>query len=435
MLAHASGSLIERALDKDGSALPLYPTRKALKAVVKYNGISTVQRTNFIQNLSATGGGSSTIFLSPQAGLLNTVLAIKLPDEVAGAYNTAALPQSWGWSAVNSIQLRIGDSSLFEFSGRQLFLQMIRTAGSQSESEDLCKLAGNALFKTATNNPFSDEQNLWAYMPISLPWCGAESRNMPMPLDTSMLNSNIQIVVNLKSPSEVIKFFNDTAYPVGSIPNSWDEAFIQVKQVIPLSGEHKMTREAEPLTLPVTFVQQENSTSVSNVTAEQNKAITISGFRSGSVQEVDFWFLKQGVDLKLNPFDYTLPYDISLEYMGEKLAEYRGFSSQLWTTLYSGRPCRIVQPRLSQIPGPVVPTIAPFFQAEDSVVSWVQVPFEGLYMDLEAENPISNSGIAIQNGILNLSVKFVEAGDYTCFYTADLQAGIAFRDGSCDYVF
>jgi hypothetical protein len=434
MLAHASGSLIERALDKDGSPLGLYPTRTTLKSVVKYNSIGSVQRTNFIQNLSATGGGSSTIFLSPQAGLLNTVLAIKLPAEVGTAYNLAALPQSWGWNCVNSVQLRIGDSSLFEFSGRQLFLQMIRTAGSQSESEDLCKLAGNALFKTATSNPFSEENNLWAYMPISLPWCGAESRNMPMPLDTSMLNSNIQIVVNLKSPSEVVKFFGDAAYPVGSIPNAWAEAFVQVKQVIPLSGEHKMGgRSAEPLTIPVTFVQQENSTSVTDVALNTNKAITISGFRSGSIQEVDFWFLKDGVDRKLNPFDYTLPYDISLEYMGEKLAEYRGFSSQLWTTLYSGRPCRIIQPRLAPIsPAPVA---VPYFSTTASIVSWVQVPFEGLYMDLEAESPISNSGIAIQNGVLNLSAKFVDAGSYTCFYTADLQAGIAFRDGSCDYVF
>jgi len=432
MLAHATGSLIERALDKDGDALAIYPTRESLKKVVKYNKVGTVQRTNFIQNLSATSGGSSTVFVSPQAGILNVMLAIKLPDEVATAYDACALPQSWGFNAINYVQMRIGDSSLFQWSGKQLMLQAVRTAGSQSESEDLMKLAGNALFKTVGVNPFSDATKLWAYMPIALPWCGAESRNSPMPLDTSLLNSNIQIVVNLKRPSEVVKVFADGAYPAG-LPDEWDEAFIQVKQVIPLSGEHKMGgRTVEPLTLPITFVQQENSTSVSGVLASANKEITISGFRSGSIQEVDFYFLKSTVDAKLNPFDYTLPYDVALQYMGEQLAVYRGFSSQLWTTLYSGRPCRIVQPRLAPVAGAVA---VPYFSASDSTASWVQIPFEGLYMDLEAEEPISNSGIAIQNGILNLSAKFVDAGDYVCYYTADLQAGIAFKDGSCDYVF
>ena len=436
MLAHATGSLIEHALEKDGDALAIYPTRESLKKVVKYNKVGSVQRTNFIQNLSATSGGSSTVFVSPQAGILSVMLALKLPDEVGTAYNTCALPQSWGFNAINYIQMRIGDSSLFQWSGKQLMLQAIRTAGSQSESQDLMKLAGNALYKDVvdgtTVNPFSTPQNLWAYMPISLPWCGAESRNAPMPLDTSLLNSNIQIVVNLKRPSEVVKVYANGAYPAG-LSDSWDEAFIQLKQVIPLSGEHKMTRTGAPLTLPITFVQQENSTAVANVVAETSKEITISGFRSGSIQEVDFYFLKSTVDAKLNPFDYTLPYDIALQYMGEQLAVYRGFSSQLWTTLYSGRPCRIVQPRLAPVAGAVA---VPYFSASDSVASWVQIPFEGLYMDLEAEEPISNSGIAIQNGLLNLTAKFIDDGDYTCYYTADLQAGISFSGaGSCDYVF
>lgn len=436
MQSHATGSMIERILHKEGESMDLYYGEKSN---VRYSKVPTIQRTNAIFNLSSVQGGSSSVYISPDAGVSTLMVALELPapNLAAGGFQYAgcALPQSWGYNAINFVQMRIGNSSLFQWSGRQLMLQAIRTAGSQTEANDLMALAGNLLRGTKTEggaNDFLDDEKRWAYITLPMPWCGAESKDSPLPLPTDALSSPVQLIVNLKSVSEILAS-GTVPVPVPTSDFSWRNAFVQVKQIIPVDG-HRPAKK-EHYALPITFVQQENSAVVDGTSS--NQEIALLGFRNGSIQELDIYCLDQALDPKLNPFLYTLPKDANIIYMGNQIHTFKGYSSQYWTTVFSDKPSRWNNFKLDA--GAVV-SGATAFTVTPAITSWLQVPFEGRYAELDAEELTSSSGLAVQNGILNFQLTLPRNDDasskkFYVYYTADLQSAIVFHDGTADYAF
>jgi hypothetical protein len=365
-------------------------------------------------------------------------LELPAPNLAAGGFQYAgcALPQSWGYNAINYVQMRIGNSSLFQWSGRQLMLQAIRTAGSQFEANDLMRLAGNLLRGTKTEggaNDFLDDEKRWAYITLPMPWCGAESKDSPLPLPTDALSSPVQLIVNLKSVSEIL---SSGTVPV-AVPTSdfsWRNAFVQVKQIIPVDGQRPAKKDH--YALPITFVQQENSAVVDGT--DSNQEIALLGFRNGSIQELDIYALDQSLDPKLNPFLYTLPKDSNIIYMGNQIHTFKGYSSQYWTTVFSDKPSRWSNFKLTPVsPGGGATTT---YTVEPVITSWLQVPFEGRYTELDAEELTSSSGLSVQNGIINFQLTLAKNSDgsnkkYYVYYTADLQSAIVFHDGTADYAF
>jgi hypothetical protein len=415
--------MMERILKAEGEELDIY---YGDKKTIRYNKVPTIQRTNAIFNLSAVQGGSSSIYISPDAGISTLMLCLELPDPVATGFNYSgyALNQSWGYSALNFVQMRVGNSSLFQWSGRQLMLQAIRTAGSQFEANDLMQLAGNVL---KTTGDFADGTKRFAYITLPMPWCGAESKDSPLPLPTDALSSPVQVIVNLNSVSDILAKSTGGSPP--AIPSSfnWAQAFLQVKQIIPVDGARPAKKDH--YALPITFVQQENSAPVSGTGVQTE--IPLLGFRNGSIQELDIYCLKKvstANAYKLNPFDYELPKDAKIIYMGNQIHTFLGYSSQYWTTVFSDKPARWNNVRLADNGDGT-------FTATNIITSWLQVPFEGKYAELDADEATSSSGLAVQNGIINFQLTLTSGSDYTVYYTADLQSALVMHDGTADYAF
>jgi hypothetical protein len=433
MLAYAQGSIIPRVLAQESEEIDLYYGEK--KNAKHTGGAQVIQRTNAIFNLSAVSGGSSSVYISPSDGISTLMVALKLPSVASSGfdYKGYALPQSFGWNAVNFVQMRIGNSSLFQWSGKQLMLQSIRTAGSQLEADDLMRLAGPCNFYNVdgsssapglTGSPFTGEgdKNLWAYLAIPMPWCGAQSKNAPLPLPTDLLSSPVQIIINLKSPREILAASGAPEMTALPATFNWEQAFLQVKQH-QLIGDKRPAKPSGPYVLPVDFVQQENSVSISPDVAE----VPLLGFRNGSITELDLYVLPQTASA-MDPFCYELPEDVEVIYMGNVIHNFRGYSSQFWTTVFSDKPSRWTNPQLVLTPAPVA-----LFSVRGRITNWVQVPFEALYTEMDAEDPISSSGIAIQNGVINLRAKAASAS--TLYYTCDIQSAIVFHSGTADYAF
>lgn len=415
LIAHATGALVPRVLDAEAEKIDLYYPDKSNLKTEKY---SLLQRTNAIFNLSAiqSSGGSSSVYVSPTGSAISTIMvAIQLPA-AADFDDGCTLPQSWGYNALNFVQMRIGNSSLFQWSGRQLMLQAIKSAGSPQQANDLMALAGNAMADVKASIT-ADDGARWAYLTIPMPWCGAEAQNSPLGLPTNELSSPVQFIINLKPLASIVALTG-----VGAVAptTGYSSAFLQVKQLIPTSVG-MMERKAH-LALPIVFAQQENS--VSGVQGGAARTINLLGFRNGSVKNIELYVVDESASASLDPFAYVLPSDVSIVYMGNELHRFAGYSAQYWSTVYGRVPSRWLNPVFS----------AGAFEAR--LTNWVTVPLTGLYTDLDAQMPISSAGIAIQNGIVNATLTLPDSGKtYTVYYYADLQSAIVFHDGTADYAF
>ena len=100
--ATTAGSMLDKALAVAQPENIYYYGSKTMKK----QSIATIQRTNFVQSLSATAGGQSVITISPDAGLSHVILGLKLGVPASGAYAGLALPQSWAYHAIDYVQWR-----------------------------------------------------------------------------------------------------------------------------------------------------------------------------------------------------------------------------------------------------------------------------------------------------------------------------------------
>jgi len=439
MLSHATGSIIERVLDKEAEPIDLY---YGDKKDTRVSSVPTVQRTNAVFSLSSANlGGSASVYVSPDQGISNIMMGLKLPGTSAYSYLGGAVPRAWGYNAINFVQMRIGNSSLFQWSGRQLMLMAIRSASSAYVADQLMNLAGQASFYNTDGsssidttpglpgiNPFANDSFRWAYVNIPMPWCGNETDRRP--LKTELLSSPVQIIVNLKAVSDIIAVApGGTAVSAGT---GWEQAFLQVKQVQVVGDK----RPAKPdvYALEATFTQQENVAVATQAVATVQQELALLGFRNGSIQELDLYMLADSTDMKANPFDYVLPYDVNIIYMGNQIHTFPGFSSQYWSRVYSEVPASFENIRYTQAVSTANPALTSWI-ATAIKTSWVMVPFSGLRTHLDAEEPVSQSGLAVQNGIINLQLKTGLSETAKVYYHADLQSAIVFHSGTADYAF
>jgi hypothetical protein len=77
--------------------------------------IPVVQDTKFFQALNNTQGGSSTFIISPNQGVSDVILAVKLFDvntrpgaTGANGYGGLAVSKAWGYDLVENISVRYG---------------------------------------------------------------------------------------------------------------------------------------------------------------------------------------------------------------------------------------------------------------------------------------------------------------------------------------
>lgn len=429
--AYATGSLLEDLLKKTTDKVDLYYEDKE---TIKHSDRPMVARTNVVQGLTNLSGGStSTILISPQAGVSSLILGVKIPKRIAGSreYKGIAAPKNWGWASLVSVQFRYANSSMFTLTGRQMMINAIQSAKDQRSAEDIMDLSGQQLLVDAD---YEDDSKLWSYIPLCLPHAGAEIDRAPLP--TEALNSPIQLLITLRSPAEVLcqGTANTGAGGWGSpdaLPTSWEAGYVQVKQHVPAIGT-ALESAGKAHHMLADFYQQENSLPLEqNVTPQ---ALNLVGFRAGSIKQINMYATPAVYDKK-NPLAMYLPKDVSVNFMGNELFRAPGYSSQLLSVLFSNKPSRFNGSFLVDN-GATATTEAGVWFPEPKVYNWVQVPFQASYSPLESGESVAVTGISVSNGIVTANLTMDDDSQkYALFYHPVLLCSLLIESGSLEYVF
>ena len=370
------------------------------------------------------------------------MLVFELADLTAGQANGLGLNRGWGYSAIKQVSFRYGGSSQYFLTGQQVLQNAVRMAPNGTARDDILSLGGSALSAAglAAGPNFA---YVWLSLPHTVPT--AEGKLPPLPSD--LLTQQIQVTVELYPISSL---FSVAAGSTGTIPTALASAEFQVQQVIFENQHDALARRVDmttnALSYPVSFVQQEVQIpiTVSASPDTATKTVTLTGFRSGEVKNIQAW-LTRDADLTgavKNPFRWVCPENIVLTYAGEIYARFDAGSSKLWN-LVNGR----LTPGLNDLTladngaggGAGVITIT-----TPSLDQWVEMPFAQSFDPITAHS-MYMAGKPITNGIVNLQFTVpanypgtttpLDAGAYTLHISYVYNGVLMFSQGTCDYVF
>ncbi len=375
--------------------------------------------------------GSSVFTIPPNNGIQDIVLSMELPQLAAGAGNGLAIPRGWAYAMIKQVSFRYGGSSQYFLSGQQVLQNTIRKAPNGFARDDLLALGGNFTAGAALQAA-AQQGYVWLPLPHTVPT--AEGKLPPLPSD--LLTQQIQITVELFSPSAI---FSVAAGSTGTVPTALSAGSFQVQQVILENQGDALARRVDmtshALSYPIEFTQQE--VLIGNLTnvAASSQTVTLTGFRSGECKNIQVW-LTNDADTSgavKNPFRWYAPENVVMTYAGEIYARFDKGSGALWN-LVNGR----ITPQVDDLSladngagggaGAIVSTA--------SVDQWLELPFSQTFDPVTAHS-MYMAGKPITNGIVNLAFTVpaaAPAGTYTLHISYNYNAVLTFSQGTCDYV-
>jgi hypothetical protein len=397
--------------------------------------IPTVQDTRFFQNLNNLTQGSSTFIISPDQGVSDIILAVRLPDTPAlgggsgATYAGLAVSKGWGYQLIDNISIRYGGSSQYFFTGDQIFVQNMRECSNPTSRDDLVSLGG-AEMKTAAD--FAGD-NLYAYIVLNLPHSSPNgSLEKPNPFPSELLNQPIVITANMRAINSI--FSSATGFAsLATAPTQLAEGWFQVRQV----HAADMGQLMRPMgagagySYPLkAFYQNEIQVRLANTADPQ--PVTLTGFRAGDVRSIFFWIedtsLGYGAGGVSGGYDWVLPRDVQLLYNGTVFQNFKGTSSQIWDLMGSDVPSNFNNSRLDN-------NGASGFTSEPIRTNWVNLPFSQIYEQLSGTHLMVH-GKKIENAVVNVQLTTPQAKSTYVMHVVYAYNSLLFCSaGSSEYVF
>lgn len=397
----------------------------------------TTQNTRYVQQFTALGAGSSVFTIPPNNGIQDIVLTMEIaPSGTNGLDGRGlAIPAGWGYALIKQVSFRYGGSSQYFLSGQQLLQNALRKTPNSGARDDLFNLGGTAAAGGAANaGDFANAQR--AYVWLALPHTVPSADGKLPPLPTDLLTQQVQITVELYPTSSI---FSAAAAALGSPPTQLATAEFQVQQVILENQGDALARRVDmtshALSYPIEFTQQEIVIPLANATAQ---SVTLTGFRSGEVRNVQCWITKDSdatgtyaVGTLQNPWKWYAPEDIQMLYAGLVYARFDRGSGALWN-LVNGRQAPAVNEVLTADAGGGACSITTPFLGR-----WVELPFAQTFDDITAHSTYT-AGMPITNGIVNLQFNLPQglaaAADLKLHISYNYNGVLTFSSGTCDYV-
>jgi hypothetical protein len=385
---------------------------------------------------SKSGGSSSTITFNPEQGVSDVVLSLSLPAPGAGNtpsqpnYNGLSLTQGWGYAMIKNIALRIGGSSLYYFTGQQMFLEAISDCEDSQKRNDLALLGGQACI---TTGDFADVNKRTAFVYLKLPFNSPSAQEKPLPLATDLLTQPLQIIIEFNSFGSV--FFQNSAVASPSVlPVEFASADVCFRQThlqdagMLLARRENMNEKA--YSYPLRYFPQ---TAFATTTATANTAndiqINLTGFRSGQVKDIMVWAVKQSDLNSGNPWAWALLNDVKLLVNGLVYYDARSASHQMWS---------LVDRKTSALVSTVgVQAQSPASGGNSQLLYnsyYIDIPFAQRTEVLAGESIVA-SGLPIMNSVVNLSLKLPTTDTYVIFAEYRYASSLLFSKGSCEYIF
>jgi hypothetical protein len=399
----------------------------------KIEAIPVEYNTRFTNDFTSKSSGTSTFIIPPGNGLKHIVISLGYnAASLAAQIGNNALPQGWGYSAIQQISFRIGGSSQYFMSGQQLLAKVLRQVRTQTQAQALLQLGGSAVglnvtYGTAGTGDFAVNQYAYVVVPV---WCmpGADGLNVPLPADT--LAQQVQITCTLAPPS-AFWLNNGTAAPLP--PAAFDTATFQVEQLCMVDRGMAISNHVDlnthELLMPVVFDQQELQVQIpagSNVLSAPFGA-TLTGFRSGQVKSIQCWLTKNNDPV--NPLLWYAPATVTVLYAGTIYANYSvAGSSVMFNTLDGTKPPAVSYTKLVANAGAAFTSVAGINS------QYALLPFANPTGD-DYSAEVLTHGKPILNGLVNLQIVAPTADAYTLHVAYIYNSTLVFSKSSAEFRF
>lgn len=393
--------------------------------------IPVVQDTRFFQALNNLQAGSSTFIISPNQGVSDIILAVKLPDvntrpgaTGVNGYGGLAVSKAWGYQLINNISVRYGGSSQYFFTGSQIFVQNMRECSNPSSRDDLVALGGVEM-KAATD--FAGDA-LYAYIVLNLPHSSPNgSLEKPNPFPSEMLNQPIVITANINPIASIFKSDAGVLAPV-TAPIALADGWFQVRQTTADNNSQLMRPmgSSSGYSFPLKAFYQ-NEIQVPLQSSLLSQSVTLTGFRAGDVRSIFFWI--EDTSDTLNEYNWVLPRDVQLLYNGTVYQNFKGTSSQIWDLMGCDVPSNFSNSVLTAV------GVGAGFTSVPARTNWIQLPFSQVYEQLSGSH-LMVQGKRIENAVVNLLLTTPAAKSTYVLHAVYSYNSVLFCSmGSTEYVF
>ena len=395
---------------------------------VEKQAFPCVVNQRFIQQFTNLGAGTSQFVISPNQGVSDIVLYMKLPGNGSfGLTNDASgfqLVQSWGTALIKSVSVRYGSSAQYFFTGSQIWLQNNWDSEDSPKRDQLVNLAG-----TPAIGGSGQVAGAEAYVYLNLPHNSPRADGKPLPLPSDLLVQPIVITVELNSPSAA---FIAAGTGNGTLPTQLASAQMRVKQEMMSDSADLLARRvdmnAHAYTFPLKyFPQQEVQVAVPAGSADPAAPVSVNltGFRAGEVRNILLWLTKNSDAAQYGPYAWSQLNNVTLTYNGEIFYQTTSAESQMWNLITDTKEAGA---------NVALPAAANGTVLESALVTWTDVPFAQVNVPYDKESKLVH-GKPILNAVVNLSFTTPDSSAYTLHAVYLYNASLLFSRGSSEYIF
>ena len=384
----------------------------------------TTVNTKFVSGFqsagTATAGTQAVYTFPPQNGLQDVVVqfAITITGTTSNQLTNLGIPRGWGYALINRVSFRYGGSSQYFLTGDQILQNALQRQPSNSASDQLLVLGGDALPATTADGTY------YANCVLTLPHSTPSGVGKANPFPTDALTQQVQITVELNPWQAILAGVGATNQITLATPQFVAQQVMLNNQADALARRVDMSVNA--YSYPAEFVQQEQQITVPGNTTN-SQSVVLTGFRSGEVKALRMWLTRTSdvaVAGACRPFKWYLPTLVRATYAGDIYAQFSNGSSPLWYLINN-----------SKTPAVNVVNMNSSGVSENFLSQWVELPFAQTMIDEDAHHCLVH-GKPITNGIINIDIATPTAqADWVLNVSYVYNTTLLISQGTCDFVF
>jgi hypothetical protein len=390
----------------------------------------SLQDNRFYVSLpSLNQGATNTIIFNPTQGLSDIVLTASLPaaGQNGVSYVGWSFPRGWLPLMVDQVALRVGGSSLYYFTGDQIFIDTLTDCEDGSKKQAVLDIGGSELL--VPGDFVAGSASLSASMYLKMPFNSISALQKTLPLPTDLLSQPVQILITWKRFSDVAFWNGVGAANTALLCNSFASASVNFRQTTLQNSEHLLARREnmneKALTVPLRYFTQTAFRTTVTQAAGAKSQINLTGFRFGSVKYIDIWVRPVG---QAAGWTYVAPSQLRLLINGLVMYDTQNSNNLMWSLCDRKTPAAVSTTALSLAPGGSGVVATP------AVCSWVPIPFSQLSEPMAYSNDIT-LGYPIANSVINLELTMPADGQYEVTASYHYACALMASKGTMEYVF
>jgi len=389
----------------------------------------SLQDNRFYVSLpSLNQGATNTIIFNPTQGLSDIVLTASLPAAtLAVPYTGWAFPRGWLPLMIDQVALRVGGSSLYYFTGDQIFIDTLTDCEDGAKKQAVLDVGGSELLGPA--DYAAGSSSLSASMYLKMPFNSISALQKTLPLPTDLLSQPVQILITWKRFADVAFWNGVGAANPALLCTAFDSAAVNFRQTTLQSSEHLLARREnmneKALTVPLRYFTQTAFRTTVTQAGGAVQTVNLTGFRFGSVKYIDIWARKVG---DAPGWTYSPIKSLRLLINGLVMYDTQNSNNIMWSLCDRKTPAAVSTTQLSLAPGGAGVVATP------AVCSWVPIPFSQLSEPMAYSNDVT-LGYPIANSVINLQIAFPVDGTYEVTASYHYACALMASKGTMEYVF